>query len=77
MEIKINNSRWIKTEKIINVSKNGEFIAQGFINVPKKELTINSICSSLLQGKTYKQMADEITEKIINKIQYNECINSI
>jgi hypothetical protein len=77
MEIKINNSRWIKTQKVISVSRDGEFIAQGFINIPKKELIISSICTSLLGEKTYKQMADEITEKIINKIQYNECINSI
>ena len=49
MEIKINDSRWIKTEKIINVSRDGDFIAQGFINIRKGELKINSISLNFLR----------------------------
>jgi hypothetical protein len=77
MEIKINDSRWIKTQKVISVSKDGKFIAQGFINIPKGELKINSICTSLLSDKTYEEVEDEIKKQVKNKTQYNECINSI
>ena len=72
MKISFSKSDWIRTERKLSITDKGEFIAQGTVNLAKKEISIDSINCSLLESRTYEDIAEQITSMVVDVVGNKE-----
>ena len=72
MKISFSKSDWIRTERKISITDKGEFVAQGTVNLARKEISIDSINCNLLESKTYEAIAEQITSMVVDLLAKTE-----
>ena len=72
MKISFSKSDWIRTERKLSITDKGEFVAQGTVNLARKEISIDSINCSLLESRTYEAIAEQITSMVVDLLAKTE-----
>ena len=72
MKISFSKSNWIRTERKISITDKGEFVAEGTVNLARKEISIDSINCNLLESKTYETIAEQITSMVVDVLSNNK-----
>jgi len=72
MKISFSKSDWIRTERKLSITDKGEFVAQGTVNLARKEISIDSINCNLLESRTYEDIAEQITSMVVDLLAKTE-----
>ena len=77
MKISFSKSNWIRTERKISITDKGEFVAEGTVNLARKEISreaisIDAISCNLLESKTYETIAEQITSMVVDLLAKTE-----